>query len=619
MFDPAASLMKTIGLALPIEAAAVAAAQGPGEAVEAAGNGDFAGLLAMKLQGVDPAPATPPAPQVLPGTAVLPVAPTSQPSAPIDPAAKPLPATGNILPLALPPAQPLAQRLTQPQIILQTLSPAVPQPAPMASPSVQLPAQPRGQAPVQPSGEAPNQPAPSAVTLSPEAPTFPASVTTPAIPDKASDAAGLAPPQPAPPATAPSRRRDPRTAPNITPVSAAAGNAAAPVQQVRAPQVTREAAQQTLPAPSLRQAALPAMPAKQRTVAPRSAVPEPSETAEPHAARNTAPDQGESDVLIGEAVAVVPAILVPIDLAPPAPVAAAAGVQPANPAPAEFTRAPAAAVTAAPARAPALSAQTAAPVPQSDAAPAQAVSAPVLSAPVMPSPAITTEVTPSQITGAPVLSAQVRVAVRFPAQPAGQDGEAPRAAATARRAEDSPIETALPASPRYAAPPPALPAAALAPAPASISGHVAVQVPSASQGPADFAQIVDRLVAARDAVAPAEVRLTLDHAQFGKVSVGFTPDAAGMNVTLAAADPEFARAVEAAAPFAPPTISETPQVTAPSPARGSDLPSAFTGQQGQQPGRQPQADPRPGTPQSNHSPRNANSAAEDSRRRGIFA
>jgi hypothetical protein len=93
-----------------------------------------------------------------------------------------------------------------------------------------------------------------------------------------------------------------------------------------------------------------------------------------------------------------------------------------------------------------------------------------------------------------------------------------------------------------------------------------------------------------------------------------------MNVTLAAADPEFARAVEAAAPYAPPAVSEAPQVTAPANARGSDLPSAFTGQQGQQSSRQqPASDPRPGTPQSNPSSRSTTNTAEDARRRGIFA
>ena len=92
-----------------------------------------------------------------------------------------------------------------------------------------------------------------------------------------------------------------------------------------------------------------------------------------------------------------------------------------------------------------------------------------------------------------------------------------------------------------------------------------------------------------------------------------------MNVTFAAADPEFARAVEAAAPFAPPVTSEAPQVTAPSPARGGDLPSTLTGQQGQQSGRQQPADPRGGSAQANPSTRNPDSETQHGRRRGIFA
>lgn len=68
----------------------------------------------------------------------------------------------------------------------------------------------------------------------------------------------------------------------------------------------------------------------------------------------------------------------------------------------------------------------------------------------------------------------------------------------------------------------------------------------------DFGAVVDRLMAARDAVAsggPAQpVALAIRHAEFGEVSVRFEQRGDGLSVALASPDPEFARAVQAAAP-----------------------------------------------------------------------
>lgn len=67
-----------------------------------------------------------------------------------------------------------------------------------------------------------------------------------------------------------------------------------------------------------------------------------------------------------------------------------------------------------------------------------------------------------------------------------------------------------------------------------------------------FAAVVDRLMAARDAVqadgAVQPVAINLRHADFGTVSVRFEQRADGLSVALASPDPDFARAVQAAAP-----------------------------------------------------------------------
>ncbi len=338
-------------------------------------------------------------------------------------------------------------------------------------------------------------------------------------------------------------------------------------------------------------AALPAMAPKPRVAAARSSAPEMTEAAEPEATKT---EDGAQPAQIDPAqaeAAPLTVILTLNDPVPPVAITAVLAVQTANAAAPEFSPSPAPATSG---KAPldattVLPAETAAPAPQTDAAPA------------------------------PAMSAQVRVAIRLPAEPGRQEGEAAQSATPARRTEETAFEAALPASARAMPAPAALPPAG----PAPTHGHLASPAPATVEAPADFAQIVDRLVAARDAVAPAEVRVTLDHAQFGKVSVGFTPDASGMNVTLAAADPEFARAVEAAAPFSPVATSEAPQVAAPTPSRGGDLPATLTGQQGQQSqqsGRQqPPADPRGGTAQANPSHRTPDSEARSARGRGIFA
>jgi hypothetical protein len=97
--------------------------------------------------------------------------------------------------------------------------------------------------------------------------------------------------------------------------------------------------------------------------------------------------------------------------------------------------------------------------------------------------------------------------------------------------------------PAHTAVAPSVPAVASLPAPAALATSPVAQ-PAA---PADLAAVLDRLVAAREAVLPAQASLQIRHADFGDVSVRFAQSSQGaLTVELAAADPELQRAVGAA-------------------------------------------------------------------------
>ena len=78
----------------------------------------------------------------------------------------------------------------------------------------------------------------------------------------------------------------------------------------------------------------------------------------------------------------------------------------------------------------------------------------------------------------------------------------------------------------------------------------AVQVastPAQAPSPVDITAALDRLVAAREALMPAEAALAIDHADFGEVSIRFEQSSDGrLSAELRAADPELQRAVTAA-------------------------------------------------------------------------
>ena len=78
--------------------------------------------------------------------------------------------------------------------------------------------------------------------------------------------------------------------------------------------------------------------------------------------------------------------------------------------------------------------------------------------------------------------------------------------------------------------------------------------------PRDFTALLDRLVAAREAMRGEQTRVSmaLPHAEFGQVRLDFRHDREGLSVAMASSDPAFARAASAALPLAAaPASAET--------------------------------------------------------------
>lgn len=128
--------------------------------------------------------------------------------------------------------------------------------------------------------------------------------------------------------------------------------------------------------------------------------------------------------------------------------------------------------------------------------------------------------------------------------PAGDN--APRLAASLR------VAIAAPADQREE---PALPAAAdavlpgAAPQPGALTTAPATLAPAAPiTRPHDFGALVDRLVAAREAMQPQVVSIAVRHADFGPVQLHFRQDDGLLSVQLASPDPDFAHAVSQAVP-----------------------------------------------------------------------
>lgn len=159
-------------------------------------------------------------------------------------------------------------------------------------------------------------------------------------------------------------------------------------------------------------------------------------------------------------------------------------------------------------------------------------------------------------------------------------------------------------------------------------------MPASVQGPQDFAQLIDRLVAARETAQPQAARLALAHAEFGPVELQFSQDSNGLSVTLASNDPDFARAVQAAVPPVS-ASSESMAAQARSQGQGSaqqggsgtNQPQAQGGAQpGSSGGGQPHSQPgnhgaSPGTAQDRPAGRNPGGTPPEApgSQQGIFA
>ncbi|MBC2665950.1 flagellar hook-length control protein FliK [Novosphingobium flavum] len=133
---------------------------------------------------------------------------------------------------------------------------------------------------------------------------------------------------------------------------------------------------------------------------------------------------------------------------------------------------------------------------------------------------------------------------------------APAAATVHVRPAHTDAPESLPGKSAAAAAPtsdPLAPAAAAPPVdPAATLAAPTGAAPAVSPSPSghDFAALVDRLIAARDAARPEGVSIALQHAEFGRVSLQFRQDEQGLSVAMSAADPAFAQAVQQAIPAA---------------------------------------------------------------------
>jgi hypothetical protein len=134
----------------------------------------------------------------------------------------------------------------------------------------------------------------------------------------------------------------------------------------------------------------------------------------------------------------------------------------------------------------------------------------------------------------------------------------------------------------------------------ALPGQLSAAPPIPAERPHDFAQLVDRLVAAREAVMPQPVALAIDHAEFGPVRLAFRHDDAGLSVALSSPDPDFARAVTAASLPAAPTEA-APQTAAQArsdQSSSSDTTSQSRGQSAERREERQQARHQPSAPQS---------------------
>lgn len=237
----------------------------------------------------------------------------------------------------------------------------------------------------------------------------------------------------------------------------------------------------------------------------------------------------------------------------------------------------------------------------------------------------------------PIRTAAVPKADDTPAEapaierPAATSGEARKAAAVAVRFEEARLDLARLASPSprsdlrlsgevasaLAAP---IEGSALAgqSTSASPTAPTALSAAQPAQGqvrPQDFSALIDRLAAAREAMTPHSVAITVAHQDFGPVRLRFRSEDTGLSVAMTSADPGFARAAALAPlPVLPASASDQSGFI---PQRG-DGGQAPTGHSGGS-GRGSTPDRRDEQPQPKHHPTREQAGDRAGARRGIFA
>lgn len=192
----------------------------------------------------------------------------------------------------------------------------------------------------------------------------------------------------------------------------------------------------------------------------------------------------------------------------------------------------------------------------------------------------------------------------------------PRVAATLRLlAEAAPDKAAMAASDLGFAPTPATQSQSLPFVSVPVAAPANAPVTATAVMPAghDFAQLIDRLVAARESTQPQAATLALAHAEFGKVELRFASDGAGLSVALASADPDFARAIQAAVPPVQASADSSAAQGRQQGQPGAQAESFASQQHGQQTARR---EPQDRFLAANPAPRQADTSGTDA---GIFA
>lgn len=231
-------------------------------------------------------------------------------------------------------------------------------------------------------------------------------------------------------------------------------------------------------------------------------------------------------------------------------------------------------------------------------------------------PVIAPVAAPAASAAAPAVQPLVQAPQQDPIAPAIAAPVRQILAAGRREEEARPRSTAM-------AEAPSLPFSA-EPTPTS---HLAprLQIEAPATRPLDFAALVDRLAAAREAAQPQTVSIALPHAEFGRIALRFHHDDSGLAVSMASPDPEFARAAaQALPPVSQTSASESftassQQQSGTSAERGASSgdQSALTRQHGREQREERDAGRDAGRPSNQSNARDGR--PERPRRQGIFA